>query len=386
MEDGLTGFVEARFKAPVWAPSQTDAQLAAKLLALEALTRGGRKPVKAAAALDVELLRLPTSALIDWYLVVKRLTDLPQRAEKLDSATRELRNRLSYGGGRLTFTTEKSDYWWWMMVSGDSNTFRLIEAVMDEPDWRDDLPKLLRGALERQARGRWFTTTANAWAAVVLDQSARRFEKEAVTGTTRATLGAAAAEHRWKTSEGASMATLSWPAGEARLAVAHEGAGKPWASIQALAAIPAGEPRAFGYRITRQVTPLQEKEKGKVSRGDLWRVTLTVDADQDMTWVAVSDPIPAGSRILGDGDGRDSRIATREEDRRSRRLWPSYVVRTFANFRAYYEVVPRGRFSIDYTLRINNAGEFALPPTRVEAMYAPDVFGEVPNGKVVVGN
>jgi len=32
------------------------------------------------------------------------------------------------------------------------------------------------------------------------------------------------------------------------------------------------------------------------------------------------------------------------------------------------------------------AGEFALPPTRVEAMYAPDVFGEVPNAKVVVGN
>jgi uncharacterized protein YfaS (alpha-2-macroglobulin family) len=134
------------------------------------------------------------------------------------------------------------------------------------------------------------------------------------------------------------------------------------------------------------VTPLQEKEKGKVSRGDLWRVTLTVEAEQDMTWVVVSDPIPAGSRILGEGDGRDSRIATMDEDLRSRRVWPSFVERTFANFRAYYEVAPRGRFQIDYTLRINNAGEFALPPTRVEAMYAPDVFGEVPNGKVVVGN
>ena len=75
-----------------------------------------------------------------------------------------------------------------------------------------------------------------------------------------------------------------------------------------------------------------------------------------------------------------------DEDLRSRRLWPTFIERTFANFRAYYEVAPRGRFSIDYTLRINNAGEFSLPPTRVEAMYAPDVFGELPNGKVVVGN
>ena len=386
MEDGLTGFVEARFKAPVWSPAQTDANVAAKLLALEALTRSGRKPLKAAAALDVELLRLPTSALIDWYLVVKRLADLPQRAEKLASATRELRNRLSYGGGRLTFTTEKSDYWWWMMVSGDSNTFRLIEAVMDDAGWRDDLPKLLRGALERQVRGRWFTTTANAWAAIALDQYGRRFEKEAVAGTTRGSLGSASAEHRWKGADDKPLLALPWPTGEGKLAVTHEGSGKPWASIQALAAIPAGEPRAFGYRVTRQVTPLQEKEKGKVSRGDLWRVTLTVEAEQDMTWVVVSDPIPAGSRILGDGDGRDSRIATMDEDLRSRRVWPTFVERTFSNFRAYYEVAPRGRFQIDYTLRINNAGEFALPPTRVEAMYAPDVFGEVPNGKVVVGN
>jgi uncharacterized protein YfaS (alpha-2-macroglobulin family) len=386
MEEGLNGFVEARFKAPFWSPAQTDAQLAGKLLALEALTRAGRTPVKAAAALEVDPLRLPTSALIDWYLVVRRLTDLPQRAEKLAAATRELRNRLSYTGGRLAFTTEKSDYWWWMMVSGDSNTFRLIEAVMDEPGWRDDLPKLLRGALERQVRGHWFTTTANTWASIALDQYGRRYEREAVAGLTRASLGAAVAEHRWKGSEDTPLLALAWPPADSTLAITHQGSGKPWASIQALAAIPAGAPRAFGYRISRQVTPLQEREKGKISRGDLWRVTLNIDAEQDMTWVAVSDPIPAGSRILGEGDGRDSRIATMDEDLRSRRVWPSYVERSFANFRAYYEVVPKGRFSIDYTLRINNAGEFTLPPTRVEAMYAPDVFGEMPNGKVVVGN
>ncbi|MBL8479753.1 MAG: alpha-2-macroglobulin, partial [Sterolibacteriaceae bacterium] len=386
LEDGLAGFVEARFKAPLWSPAATDAQLAGKLLALEALSRAGRNPAKATAALEVEPLRLPTSALIDWYLVVKRLTDLPQRAEKLAAAERELRNRLSYAGGRLNFTTEKSDYWWWLMVSGDSNAFRLIEAVMDEPGWRDDLPKLLRGALERQVRGRWITTTANAWAAIALDQYGRRFEKEAVAGTTRASLGAGKAEHRWTGADNAPRLALPWPAGEATLAVTHDGSGKPWAGIQALAAIPASGPRAFGYRVTRQVMPLQEKEKGKFSRGDLWRVTLTIDAEQDMGWVVVSDPIPAGSRILGEGDGRDSRIATLDEDRRARRLWPSFVERTFANFRAYYEVVPKGRFSIDYTLRINNAGEFALPPTRVEAMYAPDVFGEMPNAKVVVGN
>jgi uncharacterized protein YfaS (alpha-2-macroglobulin family) len=37
-----------------------------------------------------------------------------------------------------------------------------------------------------------------------------------------------------------------------------------------------------------------------------------------------------------------------------------------------------------YTIRLNNVGEFSLPPSRVEAMYAPEMFGEVPNEWVKV--
>jgi uncharacterized protein YfaS (alpha-2-macroglobulin family) len=34
---------------------------------------------------------------------------------------------------------------------------------------------------------------------------------------------------------------------------------------------------------------------------------------------------------------------------------------------------------VEYTLRLNQAGKFQLPPTRVEALYAPEMFGEIPN-------
>jgi hypothetical protein len=30
-------------------------------------------------------------------------------------------------------------------------------------------------------------------------------------------------------------------------------------------------------------------------------------------------------------------------------------------------------------VRLNNAGAFQFPATRVEAMYAPEIFGEAPN-------
>lgn len=387
MLQGLTAYVEGRIKSSEWAP--TDALLPRRLNALQALTRQGQQPTRAAAALDIDPLRLSTAALIDWAQIVHRLKELPQRERKLAEAQQELRNRLSYAGGRLLFTTEREDYWWWMMLNGDANAFRLIEAMLDQPAWQDDLPRLLQGAMERQVRGRWLTTTANAWARVTLDRFAQKFEREPVSGTTLATLGKARAEVDWHkaTADGSAPLALPWtspPGKDAKLALRHDGSGKPWATVQVLAAIPDGPARQMGYRISRQVTPLQEKTPGKISRGDLWRVTLSIEAEHDMSWVALTDPIPAGARIMGDGDGRDSAIASLGENHKQRGTWPTYVERSFSAYRAYYAMLPKGRVTIDYTLRLNNAGNFALPPSRVEAMYAPDVFGELPNGRVMV--
>ncbi len=39
---------------------------------------------------------------------------------------------------------------------------------------------------------------------------------------------------------------------------------------------------------------------------------------------------------------------------------------------------------MEYTLRLNNPGRFEMPETRVEAMYSPEMFGELPNSPVEV--
>ena len=384
MERGLAAYAEGRIKLDDWAP-QNDLTVR-KLAAIEALTRRGQAPLSAISSLEIEPLRLPTSALIDWYLITRRVTKLPGRVTKLEMAETELRNRLSYLGDKLTFTNERSDYWWWLMVSSDSNTFRLIEAVLDDPKWTEDLPKLVQGAMLRQHRGRWLTTTANAWASIALERFGKAFEKSEVSGSTKATLGSETQSFAWPgKADEPNRLMLPWPTQEvSKLQLAHSGSGQPWAATQLLAAVPVSEAKGNGFRVKREVTPVQEKLSGKVSRGDVWRVRLIVDSDQDMTSVVVNDPIPAGARILGEGDGRDSRIAQKDEVGSRGNAWPAYIERTFSNYRAYYNYVPRGRFSIDYTLRLNNAGEFTLPATRVEAVYAPEVFGEAPNAKVIV--
>ena len=60
MERGLTAFAEGRIKPEHWSP-QSDL-VVRKLAAIEALTRRGQKPLSALSSLEVEPLRLPTSA------------------------------------------------------------------------------------------------------------------------------------------------------------------------------------------------------------------------------------------------------------------------------------------------------------------------------------
>ena len=102
-----------------------------------------------------------------------------------------------------------------------------------------------------------------------------------------------------------------------------------------------------------------------------------------MTWVVVSDPVPGGATILGSGLGRDSALATRTE-KRAGAAWTAFEERGFEAWRGYYEYLPRGKHVVEYTVRLNNPGKFALPPTRVEAMYAPESFGEAPNAAIEV--
>ena len=55
-------------------------------------------------------------------------------------------------------------------------------------------------------------------------------------------------------------------------------------------------------------------------------------------------------------------------------------------YRAYYQYLPSNTKwqSACHTVRLNQAGTFKLPATRVEAMYAPDVYGLSPNKDIEV--
>ncbi|NWG40120.1 MAG: alpha-2-macroglobulin [Hydrogenophilaceae bacterium] len=385
MTQALAGFIEGRV---VRGSVLNTADLAVrKIAAMEALSR--YQGLDEVPPFDPRWLDSfshtpnlwPTTTLLDWIAIHQRITSLPDRESRLKEAHTILRSRLNFSGTIMTFSTERNDAWWWLMWNGDVNANRLLLAANDDPAWQDDIGRLVRGTLSRQHKGRWHTTVANAWGVLAMKKFSAKHEAVPVSGKTAAELAGKTFSADWKQAEASTL--LPWSKDAAPLKLEHAGSGKPWATVSSLAAITLKQPLNAGYRIMRTITPIDAKSPHAWHRGDVYRVRLDIDAQTDMGWVAISDPIPSGATILGTGLGRDSAILSSGEKREGW-VWPAYEERTHDSFRAYYTWVPKGQFSVEYTVRINNEGEYKLPATRVEAMYAPELFGEFPVAEMVV--
>ena len=382
MRGALRNFVAGR--AGRDSPLQTADLTIRKVAALEALSRYQPVEPNLLDSIEASPNLWPTSAVLDWHSLMKRGDGLKDREKQLSETEQILRSRLNFQGTTMGFSTERLDYLWWLMISGDVNANRMLLVVMDDDQWRDDIPRLVRGTLGRQQQGRWNTTVANAWGVLAMEKYSAKFESEPVSGQVQARLETQQNLLEWdKQAKGGSF-DFNWPAAQATLSVSQNGSGKPWVTVQSRAAIPLQQPLSSGYRIVRTVTPVEAKTPGEVRRGDTLRVRLEIEAQSDMSWVVVDDPVPGGAAILGSGLARDSQILSAGEGKRGF-VWPAFEERGFDAFHAYYRFVPKGTWVVEYTVRLNNPGRFELPPTRVEAMYAPEMFGELPNSAVTVG-
>lgn len=381
MQGALRNFVTGR--AGRDSPLQTADLTIRKVAALEALSR--YQPIEPNLLDSIEAAPnlWPTSAVLDWHSLMKRADGLGDREKHIAEAEQILRSRLNFQGTTMGFSTERLDYLWWLMISGDVNANRMLLAVVDDEKWREDIPRLVRGTLGRQQHGRWNTTVANAWGVLAMERYSAKFEAEPVAGQAQARLETQQNLLDWEKQAKGGSFDFNWPAAQATLSVSQNGSGKPWVTVQSRAAIPPQQPLSSGYRIVRTVTPVEAKVPGELHRGDTVRVHLEIEAQSDMSWVVVDDPVPGGAAILGSGLARDSQILSTGELKRGF-VWPAFEERSFDAFHAYYRFVPKGAWVVEYTVRLNNPGHFYLPPTRVEAMYAPEMFDELPNGAVTI--
>ncbi|WP_310533554.1 MG2 domain-containing protein [Novosphingobium sp.] len=377
MVAGLKGVVEGRVNRD--RPFAADERLV-RVAALSALARAGAAEPGLVARIDMVPAQMPTGTLADWIVTLDRLPKAPKAAMLKAAAEGELRKRLVYEGTRLDLS-DANKAPWWMMVSADEMAIKVLDASLGKADWQAEAPKLMVGIASRQQRGHWDTTPANAWGAVVVRRFAKLYPASAIAGTTTLGLGGKSLAVQWPRSADALPLRLPLVAGP--MAMTQSGGAGPWATVSVHAAVPLREPLMAGYRLAREVTVVSAREKGKLTAGDVVRVKLTVTATADRTWVVLADPLPPGATVMS-GLGGQSSMLRGGENSSSEGTWPAYVENAKDSWRAYFDWLPRGTTTVEYTVRLNGSGQFTLPPARVEAMYAPAIRAQLPVGAMTV--
>jgi uncharacterized protein YfaS (alpha-2-macroglobulin family) len=350
-----------------------------QVAALAALASAGAATPAMIEALNIAPDAWPTVTIIDWIGILEQVPGAPLQAARLQQAQRVLRARLDQQGTTLRIT--RSDAPFQLLASPDSTAAALLGMASRRADWRADAPRIARALMLAQRRGHWDTTPANALGTLAMRDFARAFEATPVSGTTRIGLGPAARVFDWRAPPAAQ--TLPWPAQKALLTVGHNGQGAPWVMVTARAAVPLQKPFASGFVVSRRVEPVLQAVPGRWSRGDVMKVRLTIAARAPVEWVVVNDPVPGGATILGGSLGGRSQILAGNDGAGG--VQPTFVERRGDAVHAHYAGLDRAPVTYEYTLRLGSAGSFQLPPTRVEALYAPEMLALLPNAPVVVG-
>ena len=214
---------------------------------------------------------------------------------------------------------------------------------------------------------------------MVTRRFAAAYPPGAITGTTHVALAGHAADVTWP--RHGDTAPLRLPMAPGALTLTQSGGLGPWATVSVRAAVPLKSPLFAGYRLTRSMSVVSARQPGRLSQGDVLRVHLEIDADAGRTWVALSDPLPPGAVVMSNLGGQSQIM---QQGSHSEGAWPAWVEGGRDAWRAYFDWLPQGHTVVEYTVRLNSAGQFTLPPARVEAMYAPAIHAALPIAPVTV--
>ncbi len=350
-----------------------------RIAAVSALARAGAVDATLIGTVDMVPADMPTGTLADWIVALDKAPVSARITQLRAGAEGEMRRRFAYEGARLDLVDQQKAPWW-MMTSGDEMAVKALEALLGKSGWAAEAPRMMTGVAQRQSGGHWDTTPANAWGAVLVRRFAALYPASAITGTTTVSLGSASQSARWPRKVDASPLRLPLATGPLTLSQSGGGAG-PWATVTVRAAVPLSKPLYAGYRLTREVKVISARQAGRLSQGDVVRIKLTVEASADRNWVVLSDPLPSGATVVSGMGGQSALLKGGESSDGS---YPAWVESQRGSWRAFYEWLPRGKTLIEYTVRLNGAGRFVLPPSRVEAMYSPQIRAQLPLAPVQV--
>ncbi|MFT6292658.1 MAG: hypothetical protein ACJAR2_003275 [Ilumatobacter sp.] len=326
-----------------------------------------------------------------------------------DTAAREEISRLIENSavetaGAATFATSYGEDAYLIAHSDRRTDGVVLGALVSETPVSDLIPKVVTGLLGNQTRGRWNNAQENSFILLALNDYFDTFELVDPDFVAMAWLGethAAEAEFRGRSTD-TSLTTVPMAdliaAGDVDLIVDKDGAGRLYYRF-GLRYAPDDldlDPRDEGFVVERRYeavddpADVQRNADGswEIAAGATVRVRLTMVADAQRTHVALIDPLPAGLEPVNPAlatsitvPGDDSSL-----EQSGWWYWQWFNHQNLRDDRAeaFATYLPGGTYEYTYVARATTLGEFVVPPTRAEEIFAPEVFGRSASDIVTV--
>jgi len=176
------------------------------------------------------------------------------------------------------------------------------------------------------------------------------------------------------------------------------GKGRLWYTMYLRYFLPVEDVKALnrGVIVARQYTLVDDPDElvDGAQVGDVIRVRLTVIAPNDLHYVVVEDPLPAGCEALDTSLKTTSIVGEAPEVSRvgPDRMWDwgwgwwwfSHTELRDEKVVLFSTYLRKGTYEYTYMMRASVPGEFLVMPSVAYEMYFPEVFGRSDGGKFTV--
>ncbi|MHB8095831.1 MAG: alpha-2-macroglobulin family protein, partial [Candidatus Aminicenantales bacterium] len=275
----------------------------------------------------------------------------------------------------------------WIYSSNLRTTAFILQALIEAGSEHPLIPQIARWIVNKRNSGHWGSTQANFYVLYALNEFYKKYEKGGadfsfglsldsrvlLEGSFRK-IDAGAAFRSTKLADFRSGTTLPLDAHK-------EGAGTLSYDVRMIYAPRGKLPAADqGIAVVKRLETPAGKPVSAVRAGDLVVVALDIVVPQESLFVVVDDPLPAGFEAVNPVFATESEEALRALDGLDGGevlWWEGFNHTEMRDERVllFADSLKAGLHTHRYLVRALTPGAFRAPGTKVEEMYAPEVFG-----------
>ncbi|HEX3052305.1 MAG TPA: hypothetical protein VHP83_16715, partial [Aggregatilineaceae bacterium] len=286
--------------------------------------------------------------------------------------------------------------WWNWNTDTRTTALGLMAMVQINPD-NQMIPNIVRWLMVARKADYWETTQETAWAVMALtnwmvysgELKPDYTFSVSLNGEEQALDNNSATAENVKETEVLRIEVAQMLADQANKLVFSrtEGDGNMYYTAHLRAFLPVPEVEALdrGLLVSRKYSVLNDPKRAAVTSaevGQSLQVTVTIIAPNNLHYVVIEDPIPAGADAVNPNLLTSSSVGTQPGLDRTDPLshgwgwwWFSNIEMRDEKVVMYATYLPRGTYEFTYVIIPSLAGEYNVIPTTGYEFYFPEVYG-----------